>query len=78
MRALYKLYESLGRSLERSIIEQRLTGARADLTASRPRYSSIAATARAWGFTNPSFFSSKFREAFGVTPRQMLTSAAKR
>ena len=72
LRALYKLYESLGRSLERSIIEQRLHGARADLTASRRRHSSIAATARAWGFANPSFFTSKFREAFGVTPRQMI------
>jgi hypothetical protein len=26
-------------------------------------YSSIAAVARAWGFSNPSFFSSRFREA---------------
>lgn len=70
VRALYKLYESLGVSLERSIIDQRLQGARADLAAPRPRYTSIAATARAWGFANPSFFSTRFREAFGVTPRQ--------
>ncbi|GIG90440.1 helix-turn-helix domain-containing protein [Plantactinospora endophytica] len=73
LRALYKLYETMGQSLERSIIEQRLHGARADLTAARPRYASIAATARAWGFSNPSFFSSKFREVFGVTPRQIAT-----
>lgn len=70
VRALYKLYESLGLSLERSIISQRLDGARTDLAAPRPRYTSIAATARAWGFANPSFFSTRFREAFGVTPRQ--------
>ncbi|WP_165521721.1 helix-turn-helix domain-containing protein [Micromonospora zingiberis] len=74
LRALYKLYETLGQSLEQSIIEQRLQGARADLTAARPRYTSIAATARAWGFSNPSFFSSKFRELFGVTPRQMAST----
>ncbi|NGM15119.1 helix-turn-helix domain-containing protein [Verrucosispora sioxanthis] len=74
LRTLYKLYESLGQSLEQSIIEQRLHGARADLTAARPRYTSIAATARAWGFANPSFFTNKFREAFGVTPRQMATA----
>ncbi|PZG00622.1 AraC family transcriptional regulator [Micromonospora endophytica] len=73
LRALYKLYETLGQSLEQSIIEQRLHGARADLTATRRRYTSIAATARAWGFSNPSFFSSKFRELFGVTPRQLTT-----
>jgi len=71
LRALYKLYETQGRSLEKSIIEQRLLGARSDLTSAHRRYTSIAAVARAWGFANPSFFSSKFREAFGVTPRQL-------
>jgi AraC-like DNA-binding protein len=73
VRALYKMYESLGQSLEQSIIEQRLQGARSDLTSPRRRYTSIAAVARAWGFSNPSFFSSRFREAFGVTPRQLVS-----
>ncbi|MFI5912162.1 helix-turn-helix domain-containing protein [Dactylosporangium sp. NPDC051541] len=72
VRALYKLYQSMGRSLEQSIIEQRLQGARADLTAPRPRHTSIAAVARAWGFTSPSYFTSRFRAAFGVTPRQLV------
>ncbi|MDG4767048.1 helix-turn-helix domain-containing protein [Solwaraspora sp. WMMD406] len=76
LRALYKLYETMGQSLERSIIEQRLQGARTDLTASHRRYTSIAALARAWGFSNPSFFSTKFREAFGVTPRQLVAARA--
>ena len=31
---------------------------------------------RAWGFANPSFFTSKFREAFGVTPRQLIVKPA--
>jgi AraC-like DNA-binding protein len=70
VRALYAIYENLGSSLEQSIIRQRLDGVRTDLSAPRQRYSSIAATARVWGFTNPSFFSRRFREAFGVTPRQ--------
>jgi AraC-like DNA-binding protein len=70
VRALYLLFEELGRSLEQSIIEQRLAGARADLAAPRQRYSSVAATARAWGFTNASHFSSRFRAAYGMTPRQ--------
>ncbi|MFI6757626.1 helix-turn-helix domain-containing protein [Micromonospora sp. NPDC050417] len=74
VRALYKLYEALGQSLEQSIIEQRLIGARTDLTSSHPRYTSIAAVARAWGFSTPSFFSNRFRAAFGVTPRQMMRS----
>jgi len=75
LRALYKLYETLGESLEQAIIEQRLRGARADLLAPRRRYASIAALARAWGFTSPSFFSSRFRRAYGVTPRQLLAGA---
>jgi AraC-like DNA-binding protein len=70
IRSLYALYESMGISLEQSIIRQRLDGARADLVASPQRYASIAATARAWGFTNSSFFSRRFRQTFGVTPRQ--------
>ncbi|GAA0222570.1 helix-turn-helix domain-containing protein [Cryptosporangium japonicum] len=74
LRALYKLYETMGQSLEQSIIEQRLQGARADLTASHRRYTSIAAVGRAWGFSNPSFFTAKFRQAFGVTPRQLVAA----
>ncbi|MGW0505041.1 AraC-like ligand-binding domain-containing protein [Micromonospora sp. NPDC003241] len=74
LRALYKLYEEMGQSLEQSIIEQRLLGARADLTASHRRYTSIAALARAWGFSSPSFFSHRFRAAFGLTPRQLAAT----
>jgi AraC-like DNA-binding protein len=70
VRALYTVYEALGVSLEQSIIQQRLDGARTDLSATNQRYVSIAATARAWGFANPSFFSNRFRSAFGVTPRE--------
>ncbi|MEU1887921.1 helix-turn-helix domain-containing protein [Micromonospora rifamycinica] len=76
LRGLYTLYESMGQSLEQSIIEQRLRGARADLTASHRRFTSIAAVARAWGFANPSFFSSRFRRAFGVSPRQLVAATA--
>ncbi|WP_326554747.1 helix-turn-helix domain-containing protein [Micromonospora sp. NBC_01813] len=76
LRALYKLYEAMGQSLEQSIIEQRLQGARIDLTASHRRFTSIAAVARAWGFSNPSFFATKFRQAFGVTPRQLVAAGA--
>jgi AraC-like DNA-binding protein len=66
----------MGQSLEQSIIEQRLRGARADLVASHRRFTSIAAVAHAWGFSNPSFFSTRFREAFGVTPRQLVAARA--
>jgi len=70
VRALYKLYEERGVGLEQSIIEQRLVGARRDLAAPGRRHQSIATVARTWGFDNPSFFSRRFRSAFGLTPRQ--------
>ncbi|MBI5088342.1 MAG: helix-turn-helix domain-containing protein [Actinobacteria bacterium] len=70
VRALYALYETLDVSLEQSIIQQRLDGARADLAAPRLRHRSIERIARDWGFVNPSFFSTRFRRAFGVSPRQ--------
>ncbi|MFN0027531.1 MAG: helix-turn-helix domain-containing protein [Acidimicrobiales bacterium] len=70
LRGLYTLYESLGISLEQSIIQQRLDGARTDLAAPNQRYTSIAATARAWGITNPTFLSNRFRQEYGITPRQ--------
>lgn len=74
VRTLYTIYERLGTSLERSILDQRLRGARADLAAPGRRHHSIAAVARSWGFTNPSTFSQQFRRAFGTTPRQCRAS----
>ena len=70
VRALYRIFEERGVGLERSIIERRLEGARTDLAAPGRRHHSIATVARTWGFDNPSFFSRRFRAAFGVTPRQ--------
>jgi len=76
VRALYALYEMLGASLEQSIIIQRLEGARADLVAPRSRDRSIAVIARDWGFANASFFASRFRQAFGMSPREWRTQSA--
>lgn len=70
IRALYRIFEERGVGLEQSIIERRLEGARTDLAAPGRRHHSIATVARTWGFDNPSFFSRRFRAAFGVTPRQ--------
>lgn len=73
VRLLYKVYEARGTSLEQVIIERRLDGACADLVRPSMRHRTIASVARAWGFTNPSFFSSRFREAYGTTPREWRT-----
>jgi AraC-like DNA-binding protein len=64
------LFEKEGISLEQWIIEHRLAGARTDLASPAGRRRPIASVARAWGFSDPSFFSSRFRRSYGVTPRQ--------
>jgi AraC-like DNA-binding protein len=76
VRTLYTIYRALGTSLERSILDQRLRGARADLSTPGRRHHSIAAIARSWGFTDPSTFSQQFRRAFGTTPRRCRAEGA--
>ncbi|WP_336921925.1 helix-turn-helix domain-containing protein [Aquipuribacter sp. SD81] len=70
LRTLYKLYQGRDRSLEQVIIAERLAGARADLARTSLRHRTIAAVAASWGFSNASFFTSRFSQAFGVTPRE--------
>lgn len=70
IRYLYKLLEQEHIRLEQWIIERRLEGARIDLASPAGRRRAIASVARAWGFSDPSFFSSRFRRTYGITPRQ--------
>jgi AraC-like DNA-binding protein len=78
VRQLYKVCAASGLSLEQWIIDQRLEAARADLASSTGRRRSIAATARAAGFQDPSHFSRRFRGAYGMTPRDWQQLAAGR
>ncbi|WP_332839056.1 helix-turn-helix domain-containing protein [Nocardia bovistercoris] len=68
-RRLFRLCAEAGFSLEQWIIAERLTGARADLA--RPELADvpIAAVARRWGFVNNAHFSRRFRDMFGIAPR---------
>jgi AraC-like DNA-binding protein len=43
--------------------------ARTDLTGTASRHRTIAAIARSWGFTSPSHFATRFRAAYGISPR---------
>ena len=70
VRQLYKACAEAGMSLEQSIIDQRLETARTQLAAAGGLRRSIAATARACGFQDPSHFSRRFRQAYGMTPRE--------
>jgi AraC-like DNA-binding protein len=69
VRQLYRLCSAAQFSLEQWIIHQRLEGARTELLDAGSRDRSIAMVARRWGFTDPSYFSRRFRQAFGLTPR---------
>ncbi len=74
VRALYRLCAQAGLSLEQWIIEQRLEGARAGLVSPVGRTRTVASVARAWGFTDPSHFTRRFKAAYGVTPRRWRAS----
>lgn len=74
VRQLYKVCELEGFSLEQRIIELRLEGARAALVAESARHRTIEAVARSCGFSDPSYFSRRFRTAYGVSPREWQRS----
>jgi AraC-like DNA-binding protein len=69
VRLLYKLFGQADMSLEQWIITQRLEGARRDLASPQGRLRTIAAVSRSWGFTDPSHFARRFRQTYGVLPR---------
>ena len=54
-----------GSTLEQWIMMERLAGARDQLATGRP----ITALAHEWGFTDASHFTRRFRQAFGMAPR---------
>jgi AraC-like DNA-binding protein len=70
VRHLYKTFAVAELRLEQWIIGLRLEGARGDLARPETRQRTIAAVARHWGFPNASHFTLRFREAYGMTPRE--------
>ena len=76
LRQLYKACAAAGLSLEQWVISARLELARAQLTSAPGRRRSIAATAHACGFVDPSHFSRRFKAAYGVTPRDWQRASA--
>ncbi len=70
VRHLYKVCADHERRLEQWIINERLAGARAELAKPASRRRTIAAIATSWGFSNASHFTHRFREAYGLTPRE--------
>jgi AraC-like DNA-binding protein len=76
VRYLNKLCAEADFSLTQWIIEQRLRGAHHELARADSRGRSIAMIARGWGFSDPTHFSHRFRDTYGVTPRDWRRAAA--
>lgn len=70
VRRVYKLWETEPRSLGQWILERRLDAARRELTSPPRRHQTIAAIAGRWGFVDATHFSRRFRQAYGMSPRE--------
>jgi AraC-like DNA-binding protein len=70
VRQVYKLWENEPAPLGQWIVERRLEAARHELTSPRGRNQTIAAIARRWGFADSTHFSRRFRQAYGMSPRE--------
>jgi AraC-like DNA-binding protein len=75
LRYLYKICGAADVRLFEWIIEQRLEGAREDLIKANRSRHSIASIAYKWGFKDPSHFSTRFRRAYGVAPRDLIQNS---
>lgn len=71
---LYRLFEPIG-GVREYIQQRRLTRAYQMLTVPAHSDDLISKIANACGFTNGSAFSRAFREAYGMTPRELRTTA---
>jgi AraC-like DNA-binding protein len=78
VRYLYKVCDEAGVKLVEWIIAQRLEGARRDLTSPTQTGTTIALISRRWGFKDPSHFSSRFRHAYGISPRELQRHSRRR
>ncbi|MBN1092402.1 helix-turn-helix domain-containing protein [Blastococcus sp. TML/M2B] len=78
LRRLYSEFAGAGLHLEQWLIAERLERARAQLVSRSGRHRSIAAVARACGFADASHFARRFRQAYGLTPREWQRESARR
>jgi AraC-like DNA-binding protein len=70
MRIDDKICAQAGIRPEQWIIEERLARAAEDLARRSPAAVTVSEVAYRWGFTNASHFATRFRRAYGVTPRE--------
>ena len=77
LRRLYQEFAAAGLHLEQWLITERLELARAQLVSRSGRHRSVAAVARSCGFADPSHFARRFRQAYGLTPRDWQRESAR-
>lgn len=70
---VYRLFEPHG-GIRKYLGRARLERAYADLCQSDPKHVQVAEVAAAWQFSEPSSFSRKFRQQFGLSPSDVLGS----
>lgn len=70
VRHLYKTCAKADLRLEQWIIDQRLAAAREDLARRESGRVAVSEVSYKWGFASPSHFSRRFRNAYGVSPRE--------
>jgi AraC-like DNA-binding protein len=70
LRYVYKLFAGHDLSFEQWLINERLEGARRQLSSPADRHLPIAAVAAQWGFVDAGHFSRRFRHAYGMSPRE--------
>jgi AraC-like DNA-binding protein len=75
LRYLQKLFQSEGTTVNAWIRSRRLEKCRAELLDPRHQNRSIAAVGARWNLSPASYFSRVFREAYGISPREMRASA---
>ncbi|WP_328467818.1 helix-turn-helix domain-containing protein [Actinoplanes sp. NBC_00393] len=76
LRHLYQICARADLSLEQWIIAERLQGARQELVRRASAHRSIAAIARGWGFRDPTHFTRRFKDRYGVSPSQWRRQSA--
>lgn len=70
LRQLHKSWASQPMTLSQWILRQRLEASRRQLARADVPPPTVASVARRWGFADPTHFSRRFREAYGMSPSQ--------
>jgi len=73
-RHLSRVFERSPQSLMRTVWLYRLEACKDDLSKPKMRYTSTAEVAYSWGFNNLSHFCRRFCEAYGMTPKEWVSS----